>query len=99
MLTTSNYSYSVELNWGKLDDVDCYVASAQYIVAKELGKTLYFTPVITMKNGDTIRGAFSGYSPEEYARNKLNNAATDTELKDLVKAMVVYGEKAKIYFS
>ncbi len=68
------------------------------IAAKNLGKTVYARAVFVDTNGKAHYSDVTCYSPEEYARSRIQSS-TDANLVNLMKKMVVYGEQARIYFN
>jgi len=94
--SAGTYSYKGDLVWGALDGTPCYVAESDYVVAKALGETFYFSLRVEMEDGTIHRGGINWYSPEKYASNKLGT--TNPELLELVQAIAVYSEKARICF-
>ena len=102
-LTKKNASYTVKgsafVDAGYGPETTVY---SEQIVAKELGKTMFAAMCITDDSGvEHCTGVFT-YSPEAYARNQINKYENNSQKKDLInliKCMVVYGERARIRFS
>jgi len=74
-----------------------YFSKSQGIFAKYLGDTVYLAVYAKLADGTYAYSKLAGYSPVQYATNQLTNS-TDTNLKQLVAAMLNYGAEAQTYF-
>ncbi len=99
-LTKENASYTVQTS--KLEYSGSYgyeyAFQSGQIAAKNLGDALYGAMCVTDSDGTEHCTGIVVYSPEVYARTKLNDGKT-APIDDLCQWMVVYGERAKIYFA
>jgi len=75
-----------------------YSAQSNGFVPKEYGKIIYTCAHIVDNNGQDHYSDVIAFSPEEYAR-RIIEKSSDANLIKTVKAMVTYGELAKIYFN
>lgn len=73
-----------------------YSVESEQFVAKELGKTLFAAFAVEDADGFVHCSGIIEYSPEAYAEYKLGDGV-ESEIDNLVKRLVVYGEYAKIY--
>jgi hypothetical protein len=73
-----------------------YSVESEQFVAKELGKTLFAAFAVEDTEGCAHCSGIIEYSPEAYAEYKLGDGV-ESEIDNLVKRLVVYGEYAKIY--
>jgi len=94
--SAETYSYKSEMKWDAIDTTQCYVAVSDYIVAKALSETVYFSVRVEMNDGTVYKSGINWYSPEAYVSDMLNT--TDSELLDVIQAITVYSEKARICF-
>lgn len=90
------YTYCIKMEKGTLVGVDGYVATSEYIPAKAIGDTLYFSARVTTEDGTVYRSGLSYYNADRYIKNKLNSA--DPEIVAVVKALAVYSQKARNLF-
>lgn len=74
-----------------------YTAQSNGFSAKSYGKTVFTCAKFTDTEGNVHYGPLVGYSPEYYAQRQIDKDQTPL-LVELVKRMVIYGEKARIYF-
>ena len=74
-----------------------YFSSSQGIHAKYLGDTVYLACYAKLSDGAYVYTKLAPYSPITYATNQLKNS-TNTQLKQLVAAMLNYGTEAQLYF-
>ena len=74
-----------------------YFSSSQGIHAKFLGDTVYLACYAKLTDGSYVYTKLAPYSPITYATNQLKNS-TNTQLKQLVAAMLNYGAAAQNYF-
>ena len=74
-----------------------YFSSSHGIHAKYLGDTVYLAIYAKLADGTYAYSKVAGYSAVQYATNQLKNS-TDTNLKQLVAAMLNYGAEAQLYF-
>jgi len=93
-LTVKNATYSKELRIIGNE----YSAQSNGFVPKEYGKIIYTCAHIVDNNGQDHYSDVIAFSPEEYAR-RIIEKSSDANLIKTVKAMVTYGELAKIYFN
>jgi hypothetical protein len=75
-----------------------YAVYSDGVAAKELGNTIYVAAVFTMADGTEYCSGVDVYSPEMYAKGRIESANATEILKNVVKWMVIYGEAAKTYF-
>ncbi len=75
-----------------------YEFVSDQIPAKNLGDTIYGVMCVTDSEGIEHCTGVVVYSPEVFADTKLNDGKTAT-IDPLCQWMVVYGERAKIYFA
>ncbi len=96
-LSKENASYSVPHN--KLSYSSKYGYEydffSQQIPSNELGNTLYAVMCVTDSDGVEHCSGLKVYSPETFAKKKLN----DSKLGAVMKWMVVYGERATANFA
>ena len=74
-----------------------YFSGSQGIHAKFLGDTVYLACYAKLTDGSYVYTKLAPYSPITYATNQLKNS-TNTQLKQLVAAMLNYGAAAQNYF-
>ena len=74
-----------------------YFSSSQGIHAKYLADTVYLACYAKLTDGSYVYTKLAPYSPITYATNQLKNSA-NTQLKQLVAAMLNYGAEAQLYF-
>ena len=74
-----------------------YYSSSQGIHAKYLADTVYLACYAKLSDGSYVYTKLAPYSPITYATNQLKNS-TNTQLKQLVAAMLNYGAEAQLYF-
>ena len=74
-----------------------YFSASQGIHAKYLGDTVYLSIYAKLSDGSYTYTKLVPYSPVQYATNQLKNS-TNTNLKQLVAAMLNYGAAAQAYF-
>ena len=74
-----------------------YYSSSQGIHAKYLADTVYLACYAKLSDGSYVYTKLAPYSPITYATNQLKNS-TNTQLKQLVAAMLNYGAEAQMYF-
>lgn len=91
------YTYAVDMEPGVMLGISGYVASSVPIPAKEIGDTLYYSIRVTDTNGEVYRGGLGCYSPDQYVRSAANHQ--NAELADVVRALAVYSEKARVVFN
>ena len=89
----NSYSYKVPL---VAENGTLHIATSDYIVAKNLGKSVYYVVYIETEDGTVYRSGLSWYSPEQYIGNMHGK---DAGLDPLLEAMTVYGEKARLKFA
>ena len=75
-----------------------YFSNSQGIHAKYLADTVYLACYAKLTDGSYIYTKLAPYSPITYATNQLKNSA-NTQLKQLVAAMLNYGAEAQLYFN
>ena len=75
-----------------------YAAQSDMFAAREFGKTLFVCAHFVDEDGNDHYSDVTAYSPEEYAAGRLLKSS-NANLKALVKAMVTYGEAARLYFA
>jgi hypothetical protein len=92
----NTYSYKEEMTWGAIGNKACYVAGSDYIVAKNLGETVYFSVRVEKADGTVYKGGINWYSPEMYVSDMLNTS--NPELLKVIQTIAVYSEKARIRF-
>ena len=100
VFTKENASYTKEAAYGKRSGQFCFNASSDGIFAKDYDNTLYFALCVTDSTGAEHCSGIYCYSPEAYADAAITNYGTDATYADLIhliRWMVVYGERAKIY--
>ena len=98
-LSKDNASYSIEAgdpSYSTKYGYEYQLISDQY-AAKSLGETLYSVFCIIDVNGVEHCSGVEVYSPEVFAYKAINSS--NTALAAVAKWMVVYGERAKTYFS
>jgi len=69
------------------------------VYAKQLGATLYSAYCFEDADGVEHCSGIRTYSPETYAKGRLNSATAKEDIKALSKALVVYGNYANAYFA
>ncbi len=74
-----------------------YMGGYPRTAAKDLGDTLYLCVEVTTEDGTTYRSGIIAYSVHAYVKDRIANSQSDA-MKNLVKAMTVYGEAAEAYF-
>ena len=92
-LTAANSTQQVEL----IPSGDTYGAQSMDFVAKEYGKTMFACIHVVDSEGNDHYSEIVAYSPEAYAAGRLEKSS-NADLKELVKAMSIYGEQARIHF-
>ena len=75
-----------------------YIATSQGIHAKYLNDTIYLAVYAKLIDGSYVYSKLAGYSPIQYAGNKLETSE-DVELKQLVVSMLNYAAEAQRFFS
>ncbi|MBQ8611072.1 MAG: hypothetical protein IJ412_05100 [Oscillospiraceae bacterium] len=94
-LSVENCTYASPI----IEDDGYYTGKSHHIVASHLGETLYYSCRIVMNDGVTVyRSGLTPNSPEKFAEGWLTNGKDDAE-DAVCKALVVYGEKARIRFN
>ncbi len=68
------------------------------VPAKEMADTQYVRACVIV-NGEPFYTEVKSYSPQQYAKNKLANEATNEANKKLVVSLMDYGAKAQTKFS
>ena len=79
------------------NDIGQYYSRSQGIHAKYLSDTVYLACYAKLRDGSYVYSRLAPYSPITYARNQLQYS-TNTQLKQLVAAMLNYGTEAQLYF-
>ena len=74
-----------------------YYSSSQGIHAKYLADTVYLAAYAKLADGSYVYSKLAPYSPLTYANSQLRNS-TDVKMKQLVVAMLNYGNEAQLYF-
>ena len=90
-LTAENASYVFALS----AEGDVYKAQSDYILAKNLSKTVYYSVRIVMNNGNVYRSGLGYYSPEQFVADSV---AGESGAAEVCKAIAVYSEMARIRF-
>ena len=93
MLTVDNANYVGELVYDAEEGI--YKAMSDYILAKNLGKVVYFSVRIEMYDGTIYRSGLNWYSPEAFVADSI---AGESGAIDVCKAIAVYSEMAKNRF-
>lgn len=86
------YSYAAAL----LPEDGAYTALSDYILAKDLGKTLYYSCRIQMADGTVYRTGLGYYSPEACVGDYMKSP--DSAEAAVSSAIAVYSEMARIRF-
>jgi hypothetical protein len=76
-----------------------YKAKPQSIAAKDLDETFYVAAIMTEADGTEYCTGVEGYSPMQYAINKLGEDGAKATLKNLCRWMAVYCEAAETYLN
>ena len=95
-----NYSYKHDLRPKTAADtveLGDYRSLSDHILAKNLGKTMFYCCRIEMKDGSVYRSGLNAYSPEAFLSDHLKTATG--EIGDLCRMIAVYGEMARQRFS
>jgi len=94
--TLDNASYASKLEWS---NGDTYIGMSDYILAKDLSDTVYYSCRIELKDGTVYRSGLGRYSPEKFVTEHLTDTTNINNVDELCKAMTVYGEMARICFN
>ncbi len=102
-LTDDNFTYEVPMEHSTYSGKPVWVAASKGIAAKEYGKTIYARCVLVDADGNEHYSDVIAYSPEAYAAKQIERYETSTNAKllnlvALVKHMVMYGERARVFF-
>lgn len=75
---------------------DGYYMGGYSVAADELGDTIYVCAEVTV-DGIIYRSGVVAYSTHTYVKDRLSNSKNEN-MKNLVKALTVFGEAAEVYF-
>ena len=75
-----------------------YWAQSDIFPAALYGKTIFACAHFVDENGVDHYSDVIAYSPEAYATDMITGEKASEGLKETLRAMVVYGEYARIYF-
>ena len=75
-----------------------YMIQSEGIPAKEMGDKRYYVAYAKLADGTYVYSDVCGYSPADYAYNKLADEDTAWDLQALCVAMLNYGAEAQKYF-
>jgi len=79
------------------DEAGRYVGAYDKTAAKNLGKTLYLCALVEATDGTVYTSGVIAHSAHAYLADRIKNS-TDADMVALAKALVNYGNAAKIYF-
>ena len=95
MLTLDNVSYTVDMTDA---GVNGWRGQTKGYPAATYSDVTYACARFETSDGEVHYTVIKAYSPEIYANNKISNENSSANLKSLSKALVIYGEYAKVYF-
>ena len=75
-----------------------YYVTTEGIPAKKLGESLWFAVYARLSDGSYMYTKLVSYSPRDYAMSILGDSNSNTQIKELVVAMLNYGAAAQTYF-
>ena len=75
-----------------------YLAESNYILAKNLSESVYYSCRITMNDGTVYRSGLGYYSPEQFVLDHLKQV-DGTLIETVCERIAVYGEMARIRFA
>lgn len=93
--TTADKTYEMFIPQGKEE----YCGNIPNIVAKDMRKLFYARVHVTYTDGTEEYSSIRSFSVEDYAYQALNTPSASQGLKDLMKAMIKYGDSASSYLN